>query len=82
MTAEYVIVVYQDSADPPEWRWRTREEHNKKTVADSAEGYTEKSSAIVAAKRESGGEIRVIVENEGKPDTVYYGPLAGAETDG
>lgn len=46
-SAGYVMQVYRDKAG--EWRWRL--EYRGKIIADSAEGYTRRSSAFRAATR-------------------------------
>jgi uncharacterized protein YegP (UPF0339 family) len=49
MNDERKLELYQDKAG--EWRWR-RVAKNGEVVADSGEGYTRKSDAVEAARRE------------------------------
>lgn len=53
------IEIYSDAAG--EWRWR-RKAGNGEIVADSAEGYTERYAATVAAVREFPDDELVLKE--------------------
>ena len=53
------VIVYTDASG--EHRWR-RVAPNGRTVADSAEGYTEQRGALVAAYREAAGAAKVEIE--------------------
>lgn len=56
-------VVYRDKKK--EWRWR-EVAANGKTIADSAEGYVERSDAYARAEREAGITPVEVEEPKGK----------------
>jgi uncharacterized protein YegP (UPF0339 family) len=57
------IHVYKDNADPAEYRWR-RIAANGEEVAESGEGYSDKSGAVEAATREADGKANILDDTE------------------
>lgn len=56
------VHVYKDSSG--EWRWTRRNGSNGLVVADSGEGYTDRSHAVEMAHAVNGGSFEVVIINE------------------